>query len=201
MRSVLTPKERESLEAFIRSVEARTSAEFVVAVVPCSADYGRWVVAPALLATVIAALGLHLLFPAVGTRWWLLAVLPLFGAFWWLGHRPALLLRLAPNSEEVAAVRGEAMRLFADRSLFETQGRSGVLILISELEHRVEIVADRGVFGRLEPAAWDRHVATLTEAIRKGQTLSGLQAVIEAIAATAGPPVTGQPGGALPNVL
>jgi len=56
----------------------------------------------------------------------------------------------------------------------ETRERTGILLYVSLLEHRVEVLADRGIHERVEPGTWDGVVARVLDGIRTGRAEAGL---------------------------
>jgi len=71
---------------------------------------------------------------------------------------------------------------FLEHAVFDTKARNGVLILLSELEHGVTILGDRGIHSRLQGAGWEAHVTTIVSAIRAGKPAEGVAQVIDALA-------------------
>ena len=51
-------------------------------------------------------------------------------------------------------VRQHAQSLFLTRELFATRARTGVLILVSLFERRIEILPDTGLHARVSEADW-----------------------------------------------
>jgi putative membrane protein len=202
MTALLDEAGRKRVAEAIEAAEARTALEIVLAVVPRSADYTRFVVPPAFCATLLAGLGLHALAPELGAPLLLLALGPIFALFWGLGRLRPIAMRLAPDEAEIAAVHAEALRLFAAEALFETRSRAGVLILLSEHERRVELLGDRGINAVIGPEGWSAHVAQLQAAIRRGETADALVAIVGKLAeaAAAHLPADGA-GDELPNQL
>jgi putative membrane protein len=78
-------------------------------------------------------------------------------------------------------VRNRAKQAFLDHGVTETRDRSGVLIFLSELEHQVQILADRGIHERLGVETWQRHVRTITRAIREDRAGIGIVEVVQEI--------------------
>jgi putative membrane protein len=97
-----------------------------------------------------------------------------------------LLLRGARAEEEV---RQCAESLFLRRTLFATRGRTGLLVLISLFERRIEVVADSGFSGRVGPADWQAVIAQMTPHLRNRRPFEALRdalAAIEALLAAKG---------------
>ena len=65
--------------------------------------------------------------------------------------------------------RQRAVCLFADYGVWDTEDNCGVLIYVNLAEHKVDIVADRGIDRRIDAATWQALCRTMTEGFRQGQ--------------------------------
>jgi putative membrane protein len=101
---------------------------------------------------------------------------------YWLSGLPALLRRLTPNAVKGAAVERAAQLAFVQHSVFATRDRTGVLILLSEQEHKVAILGDEGIHRRVQDVGWQGYVATIVQAIRAGKPGEGVCEVVDALA-------------------
>lgn len=54
-----------------------------------------------------------------------------------------------------SSTRQRAADLFAQLGVWDTEENSGVLIYVQLVDHRVEIVADRGITAKVPQAEWD----------------------------------------------
>jgi putative membrane protein len=86
---------------------------------------------------------------------------------------------LIPRGAAALASERRALELFAAHGLTRTRDRTGMLILVSELEHRVVILGDRGIHERVGDAGWKDHVDHVIAAIQRGEAARGLLDVIE----------------------
>lgn len=77
------------------------------------------------------------------------------------------------------ATRQRAENAFLEEEVFNTRHRTGILIFISFFEHEVIVLADRGISKVVEQKIWDKLVADLTDNIRKGRIIEGLEAAIK----------------------
>ena len=77
--------------------------------------------------------------------------------------------------------RHRAIEVFGQIRVWDTEENSGVLIYVLLAEHRLEIVADRGLAKRVEQGEWDAIARDMQAAYAKGQFLDGSVAGIEAI--------------------
>jgi len=80
-------------------------------------------------------------------------------------------------------VEERAFALFTERGMHRTRDRTGMLILISELEHRVVILGDVGIHEHVGDAGWQAHVDHIVQSIKRGQTAQGVVEVIERLEA------------------
>ena len=183
MARLFSEAELDRITARIASVEERSAGEIVVAETKASDAYAEPRAALAGALTIASGLSAYLLLPLTPVEWIFAAQLPVAIGAWWLAGRQWLLRRLIPQAAAREAVHGRAQKLFVERGLTETRDRSGVLILISELERRVEILADKGIHARVGVEQWQRDVATIASAIRGGRAAEGLLAAIERIGA------------------
>jgi putative membrane protein len=170
-----------NIEAAITDVERATSSEIVVAEVSASDDYTDLALAYGTALALTAAAVVHVLAPAVEVTQllWLEAAVVLASvlAFRW----GAVLRLLVPKQRLRESVERCARELFFEHRLFATREHTGVLILVSELEHRVAILGDSGVDQHVQTAGWSVHVQHVTQAIREGRAAEGICEVTRAI--------------------
>lgn len=84
-------------------------------------------------------------------------------------------LRGVPDSRSLALMH------FAQQGVWDTEENSGVLIYLLMAEHRLEIIADRGIHRCLPQADWDVIADTATRRFAAGEYLDGLLAAQQAI--------------------
>jgi putative membrane protein len=176
--ALLDEAARTRIEAAIREVERTTAGEIVVVSVPRSDDYGEIrLLYGAACAFAVASLA-HVLWPAISVTWllWLHAGVMALG---WLVFGWAPLLRaVMPRSQLDEAVQRRAREEFLEHNVFATRDRSGVLLLLSELEHEVVLLGDAGIHERVQISGWQQHVQHVVSAIRAGRAADGVCEVI-----------------------
>lgn len=79
--------------------------------------------------------------------------------------------------------RPRAVELFAMQGVWDTAERTGVLVYVLLADHKVEIVADRGISAKVAQPEWHAVCATMQEAFRAGRFEAGAVAGVEAISA------------------
>ena len=80
-----------------------------------------------------------------------------------------------------APARQRAVTLFGKLRVWDTEHNNGVLIYLLLADHAIEIVADRGLARRVEPARWQAIVARLREALRAGRFEEGVAAAVDEV--------------------
>ncbi len=169
------------IESVIADVEQRTAGEIVVVSVPASDGYAEArMMFSAAMALLLAAIA-HVIWPTLAV-WSLLYVqLGVAALSWLISGLPGVLRKLVPSARATESVERRAREEFLEHGVFATRDRTGVLMLISELEHRVVILGDKGIDAYVHKSGWDHHVQTIIAAIRKGQAADGLCTVIAEI--------------------
>jgi putative membrane protein len=110
--------------------------------------------------------------------WLLLAVVVSYGLGQWLGRVP-MVVRFVTSRERMAhkvALRAE--QAFYKHGLHNTKGRTGILILVSMLERRVHILADKGINDHVPVGTWDGLVNGIIAGIRTGHATTAICAAI-----------------------
>lgn len=185
--TILSPDQRQRVEAAIRKAESGTSAEFLC-VVARNAD--TYLAVPMLIAAVlgmtIPVLALHLmpgwtliglLDPSI-----LLLQLAGFAGIALILTRPAIAPRLTPRAVRQRRAARFAAAIFLEHGLAGVRERNGVLLFVSLAEHHVEVIADRGLYERVDPGEWLAIVESFTAQVRRGDTADAFIAALDRLA-------------------
>ena len=84
------------------------------------------------------------------------------------------------NPPHLRDSRIRALEVFGRLRVWDTAQATGVLLYLLLADHKIEIVADRGVTARVDDAVWPRICATLRDRFQAGQYEQG---VVDALAA------------------
>lgn len=181
--------DRERIREAVAAAERRTSGEIVPYVVRKSGDYEvavwRASAAGAVLAGALA-LGVAALNNGWALGWlysaWAMALVMLLGGA--LGAVLAAVVdplrrALAGPGLLAQSVHRRAAEAFADEEVFDTIDRTGILLFVSLLEHRIEVVGDKGIDAKVEPEEWIETVALVRNGIVRGDLAGGLVAAID----------------------
>lgn len=178
---MLTPNDIERIESAIAAAERETQGEIVVAEVDRSSDYLTFRLKVGIFALLLAEAVLALLDATERLRWHGYQTMALQWAFaatvFTVASRAALLRRLLPKRLRVRKVHARALQKFLEHNVHATRQHTGVLILLSCLEQRVEILVDKGAL-KVPVDFWTAQADRVAEGVRRGQPAAAL---VEAI--------------------
>jgi putative membrane protein len=181
--ALLDEAARARIEAVVHEVEQHTAGEIVVVSVPRSDDYDDARLLYGAACALLSAALVHYVWPEIALVWllWLQAGVMTLGwfAFGWA----PVLRRVLPRSRLQQAAQRRAREEFLEHDVFATRDRSGVLLLLSELEHAVVLLGDAGIHERVHTSGWEHHVEHVVRAIHEGRAVDGVCEVISEIGA------------------
>jgi putative membrane protein len=177
-----TTEEKEKLKAVTQEVESRSIGEIVVMVVDQSDQYLEAEVFGGVLLGSLLSLILTLLF--FHSSIW--SFIPL-GFLFFFPFR-VLFQRLEPLKRFFIGIgrREEAVRLKAERAFFEkglyrTKRNTGVLFFLSLLERKVWILADKGIYEKMDQGTLDRFANLVSRGIRENRACDALSQAMHEI--------------------
>ncbi len=181
----LTVAEQDRIKAAVRKAESQTSGEIVPFIVASSDDYA-WVHLVWGIAGWIGSCFI-LLFLRSHSQWAL--ELGQILLIQWSGVVMGAMFPLVPIIKRSSipksvlhhSVHREVMASFVSAGLTETAHRTGILIYLSVLERRIEILADKGIDSKTPKGYWQSHVDTIVKGIHSGRPAEVLAEVIEKI--------------------
>jgi uncharacterized membrane protein len=80
-----------------------------------------------------------------------------------------------------ASPRERAVSIFGKLRVWDTESNNGVLIYLLLAEHRIEILADRGLNTRVPADTWKALASQMSDAFKAGRFEDGLAAAIDAV--------------------
>lgn len=186
---LFTDTDRAQIAQAVETAESRTSGEIVPVIVQRSSSYGVVSYRLAIAGAVFGAL-LHELVKIGYNGWDLPFLLTDAALFFWMlafgllsaivGPKISGVLRLFAGSEMLdERVHQRAQMAFLSEQVFATRDRTGILLLVSLDEHRVEVLGDKGINERVEASDWADVVEDIVKGIRSKTPVDGLVAAIE----------------------
>ncbi len=190
---LLTDSDRARITEAVTRAEERTSGEIVPVIVKRSAPYRvvsyRAGVSGAVLGALLHELivlgwdgwGLPLLLSDGALFLWMLGFGVLLG---WAAQRIGFLFRHVAGGGLIDfAVHQRAETAFLEEEVFATRERTGILLLVSLDEHRVEVLGDSGINRLVAPEDWGDVVEAVIRGMRAGRLADGLVSAIDACGA------------------
>ena len=176
VKSFLSEADKEKIQQTVKEAEKKTSGEIVPMVVSCSYHYPVANIAGAITMALPFSLFLtHM----VGERLWIgsnnmwlfMGILTVsFIVFFELVKRiPAIKRFFVSKKEMEEEVREEALTSFFKEEIYRTRDETGVLIFISVFEHKVWVLADKGINAKVPEGSWDGVVGHIVDGIKKGR--------------------------------
>jgi putative membrane protein len=162
-----TEQEKVEIEAAIREVERITAGEVAVMVVDRSDSYPEAVILGGIsMGTLAGLLAADILLQA--SLWYFVPLAVVLSVlFGWLTKLvPALLRLFVPASRLEEQVRERAVRSFYEKELYNTRDDTGVLFFISLLEHKVWVLADKGIYSRITQEELQSYASRVAQGIR-----------------------------------
>jgi len=174
---VFTEQNRMAIRIAVEAAEKRTRGEIVPMVVPVSALYRD---ASHLAGLIMALLALALLvafdygweswhWSGGHPGWSVIIVLAAYVLGSLAGRSPSVIRLLTSQDRMKRKVELRAQRAFYEQGLHKTREGTGILILLSTLERRVQILADRAIDERVPSGTWDALVDDLVRGIQAGR--------------------------------
>ncbi len=163
----LTEEQMNKIEDAIEAAELRTSGEIVPAIMDSSDHYPAAHFRSAILSAFFIAILLYLLIPTLSLLqmiWGQIAGLVIGYALAFLPAVKLLLLRPREIDEEV---HQRALEVFFTQNIHQTEKRNGILIFVSRLERRIELIADKGIHDFVGDDFWKEIVAKMVSEMKQ----------------------------------
>ncbi len=189
MKDLFTQEELDQIKQAVSGAEERTSGEIVPYFVERSDRYDvtlwRGASILAILSICIAGIvyqfyegwGFAWLYSGLGMASSIL-VAGVIGALLG-GYVPGIKRFLAGEALLARTVHHRAMRAFVEEEVFNTRDRTGILLFISLLEHRIEVLGDEGINRRVSADDWSEVVEMIRNGIKERKIAKGLIDAIE----------------------
>ncbi|MDP6979704.1 MAG: TPM domain-containing protein [Myxococcota bacterium] len=176
-------KGHDRVEAAIAAAEARTSGEIIPLLVRRSSTVGH---VPLLATALLLVIAISLDFDAAVAGWigndmagvvavWLACAI----AGWFASQLDIVDRLLTPQGDQALQVDLRAELEFYELGVGRTSESTGVLLMISLLEHRAVVLADQGISERLPAETWQEVVGLMIAGVKRGDAAGGLCAAIE----------------------
>ncbi len=184
----LSATDLKRIESVVAAAEKKTAGEIVCMIVSSSYHYAMAdVLGATAFALPLALLATHFLggWLWLGTQnmWLFLGLFTLFFVlFHWIVKCSPALKRLFISRREIdEEVEEAAVSGFFRKGLYRTRDANGVLLFISVFEHKVWLLADKGIHEKVPQEEWNQLVGRITRGIRNGQRAEAICSAIQDI--------------------
>jgi putative membrane protein len=176
----LTDADKKRIEEAVQKAESTTSGEIVPLVVHAADAYPHADLVGGIIGQALFLVAGMWIFPDFD---YLLSAGLLIAGFI-VGF---LFVRLTPPVKRYligkkvidTEVYQRALQGFVEHGLMKTRDRTGILIMVSLLEHRVRVLADEGINAKVKQGQWDEVVELVLKGIASKSLADGLVAAIE----------------------
>ena len=177
-----TEEEKERLKAITKEVESRTIGEIVIMGVDRSDHYLEAEVLGGVLLASLLSLVLTLLF--FHSSVW--SYVPLSFLFFFPCRlffkrvEPLKKLFIGIRRKE-EAVRLRAEKAFFEKGLYKTKKNTGVLFFLSLLERKIWVLADKGIYEKMDQETLNRFADEVSRGIRESRACEALIHAIQEV--------------------
>ena len=175
-------EEKKKIRATTQDVESRTIGEIVVMVVESSdpyveADLLGGVLLCSLLSFILTALFFH------SSIWYFvpMSFIFFFPSQWFVKKVIPLKVLFISSERKEDAARRRAISAFYEQGLYKTRKNTGVLFLLSLLERKVWVLADKGIHEKIGQEGLDQFALIVSQGIRDGRPCEALCAAFQKI--------------------
>jgi putative membrane protein len=179
--SLFSAADRERIAAAVHQAESKTSGEIVPYVVGRSDAYEEadWRCGALLGTATLAAFSIAYSYTSI---WLPLSVAELVLAALLAGAFGVILPKFVPPLKRLFTgnhlmeqrVAQRAAEAFLSEEVFRTRERTGILVFLSILEHKVLVLGDSGINAKVKPEEWHDIVTRIVSGIGSGKPAEGL---------------------------
>lgn len=174
----LDKKKLATIEDAVIRAESNTSGEIVPLIVKSSSTTGHIpIIVFSAVFIVMLIFGLETIQRAYifDTAFWSIANVILAALTSYVLSKSEFVQRLLISEEDRRSqVKQRAELEFYRLGMSDTAESTGILVFVSLLEHRIEVMADRSIAAKLPPETWDGVVSQVLAGIRTGDLSRGL---------------------------
>ncbi|MCH7867197.1 MAG: TPM domain-containing protein [Myxococcales bacterium] len=181
----------DRIEEAIARAESQTSGEIVPLLVRRSSTVGH---VPMLAMSLLMLSAFMLDLPAWLSEWrgsepiWIVVLLLAAAALGYgLSRLDAVDRLLTPRPDQMRQVDLRAQIEFYELGMSQTDARTGVLLMVSLMEHRAVVLADHGISEKLDATIWQEVVDLMIDGVKGGDLAGGMCAAIERCGALLAP--------------
>ena len=185
----LSKDEMKKIGSAVKKAESKTSGEIATAMIKESYDYAIYEL---MFAVIIGFLYFVIMMFFVGNietflqeKFWDYSVnylIMFYGCssfiiitiFYFIGNISSIDRLIVPKKIRNQKVKERATRYFMESGVYNTKDRTGILIFISIMERRVELLADSGISEKIPKEKWQNIVDNIIKGIKQKDIVTHL---------------------------
>jgi len=183
-----TEQEKQKIKNAVTRVEKTTSGEIVTVFVNKSDNYNEIAISISLITGVIFLIIINILsffwllpFKFNIANFSILQILIMGITFLIVNFIPPIKRFFLSENKKGKTVHNKANEAFINEEVFNTKGRTGILIFISKFEHIVEIIVDSGINKEFSPKDHNELIDTIIRGVKNKKTSDGIITAIHQI--------------------
>lgn len=185
----LSKNDMEKIGSAVKNAESKTSGEIATAIIKESYDYAIYELMFAVITGLVYFVAMmfflgnveqllqenfwdysvHYLVMFYGFSTFIIITL-----FYFIANISSIDRLIVPKKIRNRKVQERATRYFMESGVFNTKDRTGILIFISIMERRVELLADSGINKKINPEKWQNIVDNIIKGIKENDITSRL---------------------------
>ena len=178
----LSKDDMKQISSAVKTAESKTSGEITTAMIKESYDYAiyelMFAVITGLIYFVVMMFFAGNIEQFLQGKFWDYSVnyLVMFygfstfiiiALFYFIGNLSCIDRLIVPKRIRNQKVTERATRYFMESGVYNTKDRTGILIFISTMEQRVELMADSGINEKIQPEKWQNIVDNIIKGIKQ----------------------------------
>ena len=175
----ITASDRERIAQAVQKAELGTSGEIVPVILKRSDFYPAAHFRLSMTLGILVSIVSYYAFDFLDPIYYIYIQLPGILVGYALAYIPFFKRIFTTKSECQEEVRQRAIEIFHTNHVSQTKDRTGIMIYISLLEKRVEVLGDCGINEKVSSEYWNELVENLLEQIKDGHLVNGLLTAIE----------------------
>ena len=170
-----TDEEKKKVTEAIHKVETITAGEVVVMAVDSSDQYrDAEITGGIVFGSITAFILTEFFFDALVWFYIPLSILFFFPFMRLVRAIPDLKAVFLGARRKNVSVAQRALKAFYEKGFYRTKDSTGVLFFISILEHKVWVLADKGIYTKIDQETLDKFASTVTQGIKEGRSCDAL---------------------------
>jgi len=170
-----TKKEKDRIKDTTHDAESRTIGEIAVMVVDSSDHYIEAEIIGGMLSASLLSLLVTVLYFHLSIWSYIPLSFLFFFPFSFIFKKvPILKIAFIGKKRMADAVRLRAVRAFYEKGLYKTRQNTGVLFFLSLLERKVWVLADKGIYEKIDQETMNKFAVIVSQGIKDGRACDAL---------------------------